>query len=669
VLALILGIALVPVGLGIAISDHRDQREANQRALANEAGTQAETVRDHFEQSRSLTQVTARNPAFREFYELPGSRTSKVRAQGDVIKDANDALAYVESLFPNSIGEACFIDRAGPENARAVKGVPESLSKLAPDETGAPFFKPAFALRPGQVYQARPYNSPDTQEWVIANATPIRAAGSPTNQAIVHFEVTIESFRRIAAGSDRFDVAIVDARTGRVIVDSRHRQPAGEKSRLGRPADRRFATLARESGPTGELTVGGREGAYERVGQRDQNANDWIVVAVARSPTPSWLSSLGAAELATLATALLLLAFAITMLRSSQRDLRAAALTDPLTALPNRRSLHADLERHLADKSGRKSMLLLLSDLDGFKAYNDNFGHPAGDALLTRLAQKLAAATNEFGSAYRMGGDEFCALLSGGAGDAERLEEITRAALSEDGDGFMITASCGSVLLPAEAADPDEALRKADQRMYAQKNSGRASAARQSTDVLVRVLAERSPELGAGLGEVASLCQEMAKELGLPEEEIITLVQAASVHDIGKAAIPDAILSKRGPLDLNELEFIRGHTIVGERIMGAAPALAKAGKLVRSSHERFDGNGYPDGIKGDEIPIGSRVIAVADAWHAMTSDRPYRSALTPEAALAELHRCAGGQFDPAAVRAFDAIIAARRRAAHVPLSV
>jgi diguanylate cyclase (GGDEF)-like protein len=660
-LALLIGVALIPASLWAALSSHRNDVADQKRALSNEAGQQAESLRDYFGRARSLTQVMAANPAFTEFYQLPGPRLAKVRSRGPVVRQSQRALSFLEKLFPDSIGEACFIDRTGPENARAVKGRVEFLSRLSPDETAAPFFKPTFALKPGEVYQARPYVSPDTNEWVVSNSTPIKIPGAGVNNAIVHFEITIESFRRTAAQlSDRFDAAIVDARTGRVIADSRYRQPDGQKSSLGRPSDRRFLPLVADARQDASFETDDHSAAFERVGRTKNNANNWIVVAVARSPTGSWLNSLGASQVAILIGALLLLGFAVTNLRTSQRELREAALTDPLTGLSNRRSLIADLEGNGA--SEERPSLLLLFDLDGFKAYNDGFGHLAGDALLARLGRKLEAAMKDEGSAYRMGGDEFCVLAPVGVDQVERIESIAAAALSEHGEGFSITASHGSVLLPIEAEEPSEALRKADQRMYAQKSSGRTSAARQSTSVLLTLLAERSPELGMHLDEVTELCEATGKKLGLPEEEMGHLLRAAALHDIGKAAIPDGILSNPGPLDESELGFIRRHTLIGERIVGAAPALTEASKLVRWSHERLDGSGYPDGLTGHDIPLGSRIIAVADAFDAMVSGRPYRPAVAVEVALTELRRCSGTQFDPDVVAAFEAVVAERRGA-------
>jgi diguanylate cyclase (GGDEF)-like protein len=304
--------------------------------------------------------------------------------------------------------------------------------------------------------------------------------------------------------------------------------------------------------------------------------------------------------------------------------------------------------------------LVLICDLDGFKAYNDVFGHAAGDALLARLGHNLTVALAARGTAYRMGGDEFCVLasLEGESGDEIMRDAVV--ALAEVGEGFSVTTSCGSVLVPSEANTVSEALRIADQRMYARKSlESRVSAGRQSTDALLKVLSERSPDLGIHLDEVTELCRAVATKLAIPDEDVAPLLQAASLHDVGKAAIPDAILNKPGPLDDEEWEFMHRHTLIGQRILSSAPALTRAAMFVRSSHERFDGFGYPDELRGSEIPLCARVIAVCDAFDAMTSTRPYREPMSIEESLAELRRCSGMQFDPAVVEAFCAVVAER----------
>jgi HD-GYP domain-containing protein (c-di-GMP phosphodiesterase class II) len=187
-------------------------------------------------------------------------------------------------------------------------------------------------------------------------------------------------------------------------------------------------------------------------------------------------------------------------------------------------------------------------------------------------------------------------------------------------------------------------------------------AGRQTTDVLVRVLAERHPDIGEHLDAVARLSAEVADELALSGDEQMTVVQAASLHDIGKVAIPDRVLTKPSRLDEEEWQYILEHTVVGQRILDAAPSLVRASKLVRWSHERWDGDGYPDAITGDEIPLGARIVAVCDAYDAMTSQRPYAESRSSAEAIAELRSCAGTQFDPDVVEAFARVIQRNGRA-------
>jgi diguanylate cyclase (GGDEF)-like protein len=658
--ALVLAVGLLLFAVGAAAVDHGRKRDVLERSLRAEASEQAEKLDNYFNRARSLTLVTAHNPAYREFYDLDGSRVEKILAGGAVVREAERGLAYLEDLFPGAIGEACFIDRSGAENARAVKGRVEGFTNLSLEEAKAPFFKPTFALKPGDVYQAKPYLSPDTNEWVVSNSTPLPAKGA--SPAILHFEVTIESFRREAAdASDRFDIAIVEANSGQVIADTRFAQAAGQESRLGRPQDVRFtrffSTLGRAF-EDGTAEVSGRPSAFHSLSREPNNANQWVVVASAPASAASWIDELGPPELAMMVFALLLIAFAVLSFRAAQVQLHSAAMSDPLTGLGNRRRLMADLENLLQGATPTRPLMLALFDLDGFKSYNDTYGHPAGDSLLVRLSARLDAAAKDHGKAYRIGGDEFCLLAPVALGEEVLLLEAAGAALSEHGEGFTVSASHGAVLLPLEADDSSEALGLADGRMYAHKSGGRASAGRQTTDALLRVVTERYPELGEHLDDVTDMCAGVADALDLPEDDRVPLLQAASLHDIGKAAVPDAIVFKPGPLTEDEWAFMRQHTVIGERILAAAPALAGAAQLVRWSHERIDGSGYPDGLSGEDIPLGARIIAVCDAFDAMTSPRPYRpTPMSVEGAVAELRRFAGSHFDAGVVEIFARVLA------------
>ena len=226
----------------------------------------------------------------------------------------------------------------------------------------------------------------------------------------------------------------------------------------------------------------------------------------------------------------------------------------------------------------------------------------------------------------------------------------------EHGDGFAITASYGAVAIPEEAGVATDALLVADQRMYAHKNSGRATARRQSTDVLTRALAERHPGLEGHLGGVAHLAEAVGRHLGLEGEALDHVRVAAELHDVGKLAIPEEILRKSGPLTQEEWAFVRRHTLVGERILSVAPALLPVAKIVRASHERWDGGGYPDGIAGEEIPLGARIIHVADALDSMLTTRIYRAARPADEALEELRRGSGSQFCPRCVSALERLL-------------
>jgi diguanylate cyclase (GGDEF)-like protein/PAS domain S-box-containing protein len=338
-----------------------------------------------------------------------------------------------------------------------------------------------------------------------------------------------------------------------------------------------------------------------------------------------------------------------------EAQLEYLAYHDALTGLPNRRRLMEDLDA----VDGRH--LLVFFDLDGFKAYNDSFGHSEGDLLLRRLSRKLRDAVARRGVAFRLGGDEFCILGPLPANDGRYLIAACLEALSEQGEGFAIEASWGRVVVPDEARDATAALVLADQRMYADKGVGRLSAKQQTRDLVLRVLAEGHPELHEHCGAVAALARAVGERLGIRAEQLDDLERAAELHDVGKMAIPDAILNKQGPLDDEEWRFMRRHTLIGESMLSAAPVLQPAARIVRSSHERYDGTGYPDGVSGANIPLASRIVFVCDAFHAMTSDRPYSSARSVDSALAALAECAGSQFDPAVVAAFRDEIAARAR--------
>ncbi len=304
----------------------------------------------------------------------------------------------------------------------------------------------------------------------------------------------------------------------------------------------------------------------------------------------------------TVLTTLALLAAVVSIvwaLESAELHQRGEATIDPLTGLANRRQLAEDLGRVWKGAEEGETVRLLMFDLDGFKAYNDSFGHLGGDLLLGRVARALDLAVGAQGRAYRLGGDEFCTLLWGDCSE-EMVGACTRA-LSEEGEGFSITSSHGSVMLPAEAQDHDQALQLADERMYACKESSRASAVTQTRDLALRILDAHEPVLREHCSQVAELAEGVARRLGMSGIDLSDTVRAAELHDIGKMAIPYGVLHKAGPLDEHEWELMRRHPTIGASILGAAPALRKVAEIVGATHECFDGSGYPRGLRGEEI--------------------------------------------------------------------
>jgi two-component system cell cycle response regulator len=342
----------------------------------------------------------------------------------------------------------------------------------------------------------------------------------------------------------------------------------------------------------------------------------------------------------------------VQMLRRNARD----AVTDGLTGLGNRRRLLEDLETACADLRATEPRTLVFFDLDGFKRYNDTFGHAAGDALLARAAVALRDAAALRGDAYRLGGDEFCLLLEGRLSRHDPLLDDAARALSEASAGFSVTASYGLAVLPDDATGVREALQLADQRMYADKLiAGRQDGPR-SVDVLRQLLAERAPDQHPHATGIGALAYRVGRRLELGADQLDELLRAAELHDLGKLAVPWEVLAKPGELDESEWRLVRRHPVIGERILSADPALRPVGRIVRASHERWDGAGYPDGLAGEDIPVAARIVAVCDALEAMTSVRPHRPPLSGEEAMAELRRHAGTQFDPAVVEALCAQI-------------
>jgi diguanylate cyclase (GGDEF)-like protein/putative nucleotidyltransferase with HDIG domain len=357
--------------------------------------------------------------------------------------------------------------------------------------------------------------------------------------------------------------------------------------------------------------------------------------------------------------------------------LRAMRLahTDPLTGLGNHRHFHERLERELRHAHEKRLPLTLcLVDVDDFKRINDRFGHPAGDRVLSRLAARL----RQTGEAFRLGGDEFALLLPGydeAAAVTAAASVVERIAVIEFEQLGSVTVSAGVATSPMHASERDELIRLADSALYWAKEYGKNRVRSYRPDVielaelkrlasgpdraarfraaasLARAVDARDVYTGSHSQRVADLAARTARRLGLPEEEVELTRLAASLHDLGKLAIPEEILRKPGPLTEPERMVLERHPQIGFRMLESL-GVDPVADWVLHHHERWDGSGYPDGLPGDRIPLGARIIFVADAYDAMTSERVYRRRVASEEAIAELRRCAGSQFDPQIVHAF-----------------
>jgi diguanylate cyclase (GGDEF)-like protein len=371
------------------------------------------------------------------------------------------------------------------------------------------------------------------------------------------------------------------------------------------------------------------------------------------------------------------MARAIGSLEASAALLADLAATDPLTELPNHRAFHERLVQEVAqaERSGRPLALVLL-DLDHFKRINDEHGHPAGDEVVSEVARRLAACARRGEIVARVGGEEFAWLLPGADGmDGWQAAERARLAVSGAPvcDLGKVTISAGVCEL-RQAGSARELHRLADGALYWAKAHGRDRSVRYSPDVveelsaaeraarlerqqalnavhaLARAVDAKDPYTQRHSERVADIAVRLALELGWRASRLAELREAAVLHDVGKIAVPDAILTKPGRLTDDEFALVREHPSRGAEIVSGA-LTAEQVSWVRGHHERHDGGGYPDGLAGEAVPDGARVMAVADAWDAMTSDRPYRAGLSAPRALEICRQEAGAQFAPEVVAA------------------
>jgi diguanylate cyclase (GGDEF)-like protein len=364
-------------------------------------------------------------------------------------------------------------------------------------------------------------------------------------------------------------------------------------------------------------------------------------------------------------------------------NLYDAARTDPLTKLPNRRGFREllDLELERA-RRGRGKMTLVVGDMDHFKEVNDRSGHRAGDAALQRVARLLQDGKRAIDGLARVGGEEFALILPdtdlhAALTIAERLRCEVRDEFAKD--AVAVTISFGVASYGRHGETAASLLRTADEALYAAKANGRdmtvlyshtlqeaPRSEAQSRDIhaerfiaVVLDLAETVDLRFSGSARhsetVGRYAEMMARELGLSEQRTARVQLAGRLHDIGKVGVPDSILAKPAKLTEEEFAIIKRHPELGAQIL-EHPSLTDVRGWVATHHERPDGRGYPLGLSGEEIAIEARILAVADSYEAMTSDRAYSPSIGHAAAGAELERCAGTQFDPRVVRAFLSVL-------------
>ncbi len=364
------------------------------------------------------------------------------------------------------------------------------------------------------------------------------------------------------------------------------------------------------------------------------------------------------------------------------RALRAArlALTDPLTGLGNHRHFHERLAHELEHTlNDGRSLALCFVDIDDFKRINDRFGHPAGDRVLSQVATRL----RQSGEAFRLGGDEFAVLLPG-YGETESVTAaesiVDRVANIDHGQMGAITVSAGIPLAPQHTRERQELLRLVDSALYWAKEYGKNDVRVYRPDVVelaelkrlasasdsaAKAVDARDVYAGNHSQRVAELAVQMASRIGFSSEELELTRLAASLHDIGKLALPEDVLRKPAALTPPEWNVLQRHTRIGFQMLESI-GIDPVAEWVLHHHERWDGTGYPDGLAGTEIPLGARIIFVADAYDAMTSVSLHRRRRSADEALAEIVGCAGTQFDPSVVEALAAELAGAEYAEAAP---
>lgn len=350
----------------------------------------------------------------------------------------------------------------------------------------------------------------------------------------------------------------------------------------------------------------------------------------------------------------------ITEKKERQKKIEFLSFHDQLTGLYNRRFLEEELIR--LDTERNLPLTLIIADVNGLKLANDAFGHSIGDKLLKRAVEIIKKECRVDDIIARIGGDEFVILLP--QTNSEQAAKIVRRINSkisrENVNSIVLSIAFGWETKWDIQTDIASVFKKAEDNMYRQKLVESSSVRHRTLEVIVKALFEKNLRERQHSIRVSQLCEAIGTALALSNDDLHELRIAGLMHDIGKIIVDDRILEKPGNLNDLEWDEIRRHSETGYRIISSVNELSSLAKYVLAHHERWDGKGYPHGLVGEEIPLAARIIAIADAYDAMTSARPYRSALSREAAIEELKRNAGTQFDPDIVKVFAEIVSTER---------
>ncbi len=347
----------------------------------------------------------------------------------------------------------------------------------------------------------------------------------------------------------------------------------------------------------------------------------------------------------------------ITERKAAGERIKYLSFHDRLTDLYSRAYFEEKLRR--LDMPRELPLSLVMGDVNGLKLVNDVFGHQEGDILLRKIADALKGSCRKADMVARWGGDEFVVLLPKTT-EVLALEFAKRVrTLCSETDGTPIQPSIalGIVTKERPGQDVHELLKTAENRMYRNKLMERKSTRSAIIYSLQRTVQEKSLEMGEHAVRLKSMALDVGRAAGLPDDKLDELSLLAMLHDIGKLAISDQILGKPGRLLPEEWEAMQSHLEIGYRIVESTPELAHVGEAVLAHHEWWDGTGYSRRLRGEQIPLISRILAIVDAYDVMTHDRPYRTAVGRDEALNELRQCAGTQFDPQLVDLFVQVVA------------